>query len=103
MTTEWNALSLLRSGRPLTIDDLRRALVVPRREVEAAIESLRLQGEPIIGGNDGLRLTDDPIELAKYVEARRRRMVSIYLGSRALRRTARRLQERRDLTLFGAA
>lgn len=89
--------------RPRTLDELRLALRVPRREVEAAVEALRVSGEPIVGGNDGLHLTSDPVELERYVEARRRRLVTIYLGTRALRLTARRMRERTDLTLWGAA
>jgi hypothetical protein len=90
---------------PATIDDLRLMLRVSRREVEEAVESLRLAGEPIVASNDGLRLTENPDELAAYVEARRRRAVSIYLGTRALRRTTARMREVQDeqngLTLFG--
>jgi hypothetical protein len=77
---------------PATIDDLRlmvREAGGSRRVIEEAVETLRLRGEPIVG----------------YVLARRRRAVSIYLGTRALRRTAARLREMRDaeagLTLFG--
>jgi biotin operon repressor len=94
---ESRVLAALRD--PHTIDELRHALGYSRRDVEAAVEALRLAGEPIVGGNDGLRLTDDPDELSAYVEARRRRMASIYLGSRALRRTLRRIRERTELTL----
>jgi hypothetical protein len=52
-----------------------------------------LKGEPIVGGNEGLRLTEDPDELARYVEARRRRLVSIYRGNRRLRQTVRHMRE----------
>jgi biotin operon repressor len=105
MSVESDVLLLLSSptAGDYTIDDLRRALRVTRRDIEAAVESLRLAGQPIIAGNDGLRLTEDPAELAAYVEARRRRLVSIYKGNRSLRQTVRRLQEQRDLTLFGDA
>lgn len=98
--TPLEVLRLLRTTSS-TIDELRLILRVPRREIEGAVEELRLRGEPVIGGSEGLRLTEDPAELAKYLDARRRRMASIYLGSRALRRTLRRMQERADLTLFG--
>lgn len=87
---------------PHTLDELRLDLGVSRRDVEAAVEALRVDGHPIVGGNDGLHLTSDPVELEQYVAARRRRVVSIYLGTRALRLTARRLRERVDLTLFGS-
>ena len=86
-----------------TLDQVGRQTRLARRDVEAAIETLRLEGQPIVGGPRGVKLTSDPEELGAYVEARRRRMASIYLGSRALRRTARRMKERTDLTLWGAA
>jgi biotin operon repressor len=91
---EARVLATLRAG-PSTIDDLRFRLGYTRRDVEEAVETLRLAGEPIVGGTEGLRLTEDPEELAAYLEARRRRMASIYLGSRSLRRTLRGLRDRR--------
>ncbi len=97
--TPREVLSLLRMTGS-TINELRLILRVPRREIEGAVEELRLRGEPIVGGPEGLRLTEDPAELGKYVEARRRRLVTIYAGTRALRRTLRRMQERADLTLW---
>ena len=104
MTTEHEVRHWLRMA-PATIADLALMIGVSRREIEEAVESLRLQGEPIIAGNDGLRLTEDPDELAKYVEARRRRLVSVYKGTRALRSTLRHMKEAQDeaagLTLFG--
>jgi biotin operon repressor len=93
--TESEVLHWLRI-QPATIEELRLMLHTTRRDVEEAVESLRLAGEPIVGGADGLRLTENPEELAAYVEARRRRAVSIYLGTRALRRTAARMREVRD-------
>lgn len=94
-------------GAPYTLGALASHLRVPRRSVEEAVQSLRLKGEPIVGGNDGLRLVTDPAELDAYIAARRRRGVSEYLGTRALRQTARRLKEAQDadegLTLFGTA
>lgn len=95
MTTEHEVRHWLHMA-PATIADLALMIGCSRREVEEAVEALRLGGEPIVGGNDGLRLTEDPDELARYVEARRRRAVSIYLGTRALRRTAARMREVRD-------
>jgi biotin operon repressor len=95
-------LAVIRDAGPVTIADLARNLGRSRRDIEAAVEELRLAGEPIVGGSDGLRLTSDPDELAAYLEARRRRMASQYRGSRALRRTLRAMRERADLTLWGA-
>lgn len=82
--------------------DLAAALCVPRRDIETGLEELRLAGEPILGGPHGVRWTNDPDELARYVASRRRRELSVARGTRALMRTARRLRERTDLTLFGS-
>lgn len=98
---ERDVLRLLRIST--TIADLALLCAVPRRSVEEAVESLRLRGEPIVGGNAGLWLTEDPDELAAYIEARRRRLVSIYAGNRALRRTLRHMREARDLTFWDLA
>ena len=95
---EADVLRLLRI--PTTIAELAILIGVPRRDIESAVESLRLQGHPIVGGSAGLWLVDNATQLDAYIEARRRRMVAMYLGTRALRRTARRLRERDDLTLW---
>lgn len=91
---------------PLTIAEIATFCAVSRRDVEAAVEELRLSGEPIVAGNDGLHLTENPDELETYVQARRRRIASIYLGNRSLRRTARRMREVEDerigLTLWAS-
>lgn len=91
---------------PATIDDLRLMISDAggsRRVIEEAVESLRLAGEPIIGGNDGLRLTENPDELAKYLEARRRRAAQIHRGTMRLRSTLRRMRHGSQETLFGDA
>lgn len=85
-----------RIGRPGQSETLCSHIGASRRDVEAAVESLRLRGEAIVGGNEGLRLVTDPDELLEYVEARRRRTVAIYLGTRALRNAARRMKEAQD-------
>ena len=93
MTTDERILAWLAvTNREWTIDKLRIVLAVPRREIEAAIEALRLAGNPIIADATGVRLTNDPSELAAYIDARRRRLVSQYRGTRALRQTWRRMQ-----------
>jgi hypothetical protein len=102
MTTEANVLHELRTIAYIpTIEDLRRLALCSRRDIEAAIETLRLEGHPIIADAHGVRLTNDPDELARYLEARRRRLVSQYKGTRALRLALRRL--RRDPTLWDVA
>ena len=52
------------SGETWTIDDLRRALDLPRRAVEEAIQELRLAENPIATGQDGVRLARTADELA---------------------------------------
>ena len=93
MTTDERILALLAlTYREQTIDQLRTALRVSRRDIEAGIEALRLAGNPIIADATGVRLTFDPAELAAYIDARRRRLVSQYRGTRALRQTLRRME-----------
>jgi len=91
-------LGNLRHG-PITIADLARNAGVSRRDVEATVEALRLEGEPIVAGNDGLRLVSAPDELAAYVEQRRHRAAAIHRGTMALRSRLRRMRESADLTL----
>lgn len=98
MTTEYEVRHWLRMG-PATIDELRLMIHCSRREVEEAVESLRLAGEPIIGGTNGLRITEDPDELAAYLEGRRRRTATIHRGTMRLRSTLRHMREAQDLTL----
>lgn len=88
MTGEQTAvLATISSFGPTPIKDIARRCALPRRDVEAAVEELRLEGQPIVGGPAGLHMAASPSELAQYVEARRRRLVSVYAGTRALRRT----------------
>jgi hypothetical protein len=107
VSVEAEVLHTIRFFGPVKISEVCALTNLPRREVEAAVESLRIRGEPIIGGKAGLRLTEDPDELLRYVQARRRRMFSEWRGTRALRRTAKRMREVEDerigLTLWGAA
>ena len=52
------------SGETWTIDDLRRALDLPRRVIEEAVQTLRLAENPIATGQDGVRLARTADELA---------------------------------------
>jgi len=89
-------IHVIRSYGPVTIDDIARLSFLSRRECEKAIEELRLAGEPIVAGNDGLRLVEDPDLLEKYVQARRRRMLSEWKGTQSLKRTLRAMREAQD-------
>lgn len=77
----------------MKIDVVAQWAGLSRRETEGAIEALRLEGEPIVGGNEGVRLTRDASEVREYVKSRRRRLFHVALGTRALLRTARRLDD----------
>lgn len=79
--------------KPLTLDRLALILKVPRREVEQAVQSLRLAGHPIVSSGDGIRLSDDPDEVEACARRLMGRLRSQRLTAVAMRRTARRLRE----------
>lgn len=85
-------LDALRHGRWSTIATLTEVLHLSRRDVEAAIESLRLQGEPVIGGSSGVKLTAEPVELEAYLAQRRYRTAAIHRGTMKLRSTLHRMR-----------
>lgn len=92
MTTEQRVLAALEANESIwasgmTIRSLAEWTHEPRRVIEALIEELRLRGVPVVADKDGLHLAHDANELARYIEARRRRLASIYQGNRALRKT----------------
>jgi len=93
--SEANAVLQILSERryPMKIDIVAKWAHLSRRDTEAAIEVLRLEGHPIVGGNDGVKLSRDPREVREYVKSRRRRLFHVALGTRALLRTARRLED----------
>lgn len=79
---------------PMTIDVVAREARLSRRETEAAIEALRLEGQPIVStGIRGVKLTRDPVELDAYLKQRSHRAVAIHLGTMAMRSTLQRLQD----------
>lgn len=87
-------LALLHSaeaGEWSTIAEIAQRLGWSRRSVEEAIEDLRLAGEPIIAGPQGVRISNDAAEIRAYARGRRHRLASIAKGTRSLLRTARRL------------
>ena len=84
-------LNTLEAGEWITLDELRQRLRVSRREVEEAVQELRLAGHAVIGGAEGVKLSTSPQEIREYAASRRRRLVQVALGTRALLRTARRL------------
>ena len=103
MTTDERAVLDALTGRrsPITQADLAFGLDMPVRTVQECIESLRLARYPIVSGSDGMRLSDDPQEVAACAAALRRRAITQLLTARSLRRTARAL--RTDPTLWEVA
>lgn len=84
---ETSVLATIAQFGPAPIRFVCQRTGLPRRTVESAVESLRLAGQPIIGGPAGLHIASDTAQLREYVDARRRRLASVYAGTRALRRT----------------
>ena len=99
MTTEQHVLAALSHGRWQTIGDLAVVLRVPRRDVEAAVEGLRLGGAPVIAGGEGVKLTDSATELEAYIQGRRYRTAAIHKGTMKLRDTARRMRHGSQMEL----
>jgi len=93
-------LTAIKGWGPLPIAEIAALCSLSRRDVEAEVEELRLAGEPIVGDGRGLRYVEDPSELEKYVQARRRRMLSEWKGTVSLKRTLRRMREREALVLW---
>jgi len=90
---------IIEADGPLTIREIARLTRFSRRDVESAVQALRLSGEPIIDeGVRGLRFTDDPAELEAYIESRLDRAKTILRANRPLEETAQRLRQR-DLVL----
>lgn len=96
MTTVERLLYLLTidGGGWLTIRQLATSLSVPRREVEEAIQALRLDGHPIATGQHGVRLVNDADELAESNRSLHHRLKAQYQTLRAQRKAERRLRER---------
>ena len=83
---------------PATLSELAGWVGSPRREVEEAIQALRLAGQPILADGRGVWLSSDPDEIRRVVRSRRRRELSIARVTRALDNTANRMQ-REQLSL----
>jgi biotin operon repressor len=76
--------------------DLAFVLGLSIRQVQSALQQLRLEGKPIYSDEDGMRLAQTADEACACADALRRRLVSQYRTVRALRATARRMQEAED-------
>lgn len=78
---------------PLTKRALASKMGCTTREVEIEVQEARLEGAPILSGPDGYWLTTDPQEVAACASRLRSRAVNQLVTSRALRKTARRLEK----------
>ena len=95
---------LLNIGRDhaRTIGELAEALNVPRRTIEEAVQSARLDGVPIVSGSEGLWLAQTPQEAHEAALALRRRAIHQLVTARALRRAGDAMQGT-PLTLWEVA
>lgn len=71
--------------------DIAFVLRLSIRQVQSALQQLRLEGKPILSDGDGIRLAQTADEARACAEALRRRLISQYRTYRALRATARRM------------
>jgi biotin operon repressor len=69
---------------------------IPARDVEEAVRLARLDGAPILSDGDGYRLAADPAELEAQARRLRIRAAHQFVTARAVRRSARRMQEQQD-------
>lgn len=76
--------------------DLAFVLGLSIRQVQSALQSLRLEGKPVLSDGDGIRLAATADEARACADALRRRAIRQLLTARALRRTARQMQEAED-------
>lgn len=100
MTTEERVLYLLVADwQPHTIAELAAYLEVSRRDVEQAVQSLRLAGNPIATGQDGVRLARTADELAESNRSLHHRLREQYRTLRAQRRAEAQLRARESAEL----
>jgi biotin operon repressor len=86
---------------PQTLKEIAQECGLSRRAVEQEIQSLRLQGFPVVTNGDGAWLATRWQEVELCVRRLRRRYMTQAQTARALRKTARRMAEKAELTLFG--
>lgn len=95
-------LDELAAGNWHTIGYLSEALRVSRRDIETAIQEMRLRGEPIVTGAEGVRFSLDPTEVRANAMKLRDRALTQMHTAKALDDTADRL-EAAPMTLWRAA
>ena len=91
------------STNPQTKRVLAAKLGCEQRDVEALVQSYRLDGAAILSDGDGYRLGASAAEVDVCAQRLRRRAIHQLVTARALRATARRWQARTALTLWDVA
>jgi biotin operon repressor len=89
------------SSNPQTLKELAQECGLSRRAVEQEINRLRLEGFPVVTNGDGAYLATYPEQAQACANRLRRRARNQLLTARAMSRSARRMAEKRELTLFG--
>jgi biotin operon repressor len=87
-------LDAIPTGRPnaLRKADIARRLGIPTRQVEAEIQKLRLDGEPVVSDEHGYWL-GTPDEVRDCANRLRNRAGNQLLTARKMRQTAERMRE----------
>ena len=80
--------------RPLTRKHLAFRLCMTTRQVEAAVQDLRLAGEPICSSGLGYWYSTSPDEIEAMAERLRSRILTQFKTRRGLLKAARALRER---------
>ncbi len=90
-------LILLADGATRTQRDAAYALWGFRRgqvrDLQAAMQELRLAGWPVVSAGEGIHLESDPAVVRSCALALRRRAITQLLTARALRETAARMEQ----------
>lgn len=105
MTTAERLLVYLSIAGGATIDELATHLDVSRREIEKAVQELRLAGNPIWSGPAGVRMAATADELRESNERLHGRLREQYRTLRASQLTERRMRAAPvvELTLWRVA
>ena len=85
---DWASARSLAQKRP----SIARQLSLTTREVEMAIQALRVAGEPICSSSDGYWISDDPAEVEAMVERLRHRVQTQCVTLSGLMHAAKRMR-----------
>jgi biotin operon repressor len=98
MTDHQLVLSTL-SSKASTLRDIARATGLSRRAVEQAVQTLRLEGAPLVSDSDGIRISRDPAEVRACAKRLRSRAIHQMETASALEKAA----DQMPMTLWGSA